>query len=137
MQVAKITAKTLFREGAWDPQVLCGPMVHLLDDESAGSLDTWLASTFEGDRESFGVAIGAAELGLAELHLNRDRLAAVEQLTKESRERFGIRAGDVLVSKVLPAKAAWVAPSFPQSIIDGSCLAIRNLATAPGLWLTF
>ncbi len=137
MQVAIINAKTLLREGAWDPQVLCGPMVHLLDDESAGSLDTWSASTFEGDRESFGVAIGAAELGLAELHLNPGRLAAAEQVPKESRERFGIRAGDVLVSKVLPAKAAWVAPSFPQSIIDGSCLAIRNLATAPGLWLTF
>lgn len=136
MQVAVITAKTLLREGAWDPQVLCGPMVRLLDDESAGSLDTWAADTFEGDRDAFGPAIGASELELAEV-LARSGIGSAAEGPTPIADRFGIRSGDVLVSKTLPVKAAWVAPSLPRSRIDGSCYAVRNLATAPGLWLTF
>ena len=132
MQVAVITAKTLFREGAWDPQVLCGPMVGLLADESAGSLDTWDADTFEGDREPFRESIGASDLGLAELQPR-----SISQSTGQLGSRYGIRAGDVLVSKALPVKAAWVAPSYPHSRIDGACYAVRNLAAAQGLWLTF
>jgi len=136
MQVATITAKTLLREGAWDPQVLCGPMVHLLEDESAATLDTWAADTFEGDRDAFGSAIGASDLGLGEVQLLASARSAEVGLSPRA-DRYEIRAGDVLVSKALPVKAAWVAPSFPRSRIDGSCYAVRNLATAPGLWLTF
>lgn len=137
MQVAVITAKTLLREGAWDPQVLCGPMVRLLEDETAASLDTWAAEVFEGDRVSSRDAIGAAHLGLGELSARSVSWKPVSEGGIGSASRYGIHPGDVLVSKALPVKAAWVAPSFPKSRIDGSCYAVRNLATAPGLWLTF
>lgn len=137
MKVALIARNTLLKEGAWDPQVLCGPMVHLLNDESAETLDIWAADTLEGDRHAYGAGIGASDLELAEVRPRPFNTTATEEGQTQAGDRFEIAAGDVLVSKALPVKAAWVATSLPRTRIDGSCYAIRNLATAPGLWLAF
>jgi hypothetical protein len=132
MRITKATPKMLQNEGSWDPVVLCSPIARLLRSEMAVSLDTWSARVVDGTREMGVPVIGAAQVGLGELHFNYECLmpAPIEN-------RHSLRTGDVLLTKAPPIKAAWVSPSVPHHLFDATCYAIRNLGTSQGIWLTF
>lgn len=132
MRLAQISRKMLEDEGSWDPVVLCGPIAGLLAAEQAESLEGWGGIVVDGTRLPEQPIVGATDIGLAELHLTQDCL-----LPAPPTSRFSLRAGDVLVSKALPVKAAWISPSVHHHRFDATCYAIRNLKTSQGVWLTF
>lgn len=132
MRLATVTPKMLENEGSWDPIVLCGPMAKLLGSDSVGSLDTWEASIVDGTREPENPVLGAAQIGLGELRLDADCL-----LPAPSWSRFSLRAGDVLLTKAPPIKAAWISPAVHHHRFDATCYAVQNLSTSQGIWFTF
>lgn len=132
MRLAKVTPKMLENEGSWDPVVLCGPMARLLGGDTAGSLDDWQASVFDGTRRPEPPVIGAAQIGFGELRLTQDSL-----LPAPIENRYSLHAGDVILAKAPPIRAAWISPSVHHHRFDATCYAIRNLEAAQGVWITF
>lgn len=59
-----------------------------------------------------------------------------EQLTRgPGRSPWAVGPGDVIVSRFLPPRAAFVSPGAPRHALDANCIRITGLRPAEALWL--
>ena len=87
-----------------------------------------------------GLRVRSVEKGLRPLygpsHIRRMALVADrEEAAVRTGRRFAVGPGDVVVSKFLPLRAAWVVPAAPRHPLDANCLRIVGLTPAAGFWV--
>ncbi len=129
-----VSADLIEREGVWDPQVFCGAMLPMLRLSDSWSLADRSAIVFEGQRwgapsEGDGPVYRMSNFDELELRLTPELC-----VSPASSDEQCVRAGDIIVSKGTPVRAAIASRSVFRHPADANCYLVRGLGLADGVW---
>jgi hypothetical protein len=136
-----VLALLLDREGTWDSQFFCGPIARLLDGPEIRALSGLGGRVIEGWRGSAnGAEIQSADgdhasyraSSIGELEVGLSPELCVSPTRSDGR---CVRAGDVVVTKGSPIRAAVVSNALFRHPVDANCYLIRGLTETLGLWV--
>ncbi|NLX97794.1 MAG: hypothetical protein GXY83_16645 [Rhodopirellula sp.] len=132
--MALVSADLIEREGVWDPRIFCGPMLPMLRLAESWSLSERGAIVLEGQRwpplgDEIGPIYRLSNLGDLELHLESEHCVSPTGVDERC-----VRAGDIIVTKAAPVRAAIASPSVFRHPVDANCYLVRGLDLADGTW---
>lgn len=132
--MSAISPDLIEHEGVWDPRIFCGLLVPMLRLANSWSLADRKATILEGQRmdpleSGDGPVYRLSNLQEFELRLESKHCAS----PRWSDERC-VRAGDIIVTKAAPIRAAIASPSVFRHPVDANCYLVRGLDLADGIW---
>lgn len=132
--VTTVSAELIEREGVWDPRIFCGPVLSMLRLADSWSLADRGARVLEGQR-AIPLEYGSEPVyrlsNLDELEL---RLEPQHCVSPRWSDKRCVRAGDIIIAKASPVRAAIAAPSVFRHPVDANCYLVRGLDLADSLW---
>ena len=131
-----VSADLIEREGVWDPRIFCGPMLPMLRLADPWTLSQRGAVILEGQRTAdeegwAGPVYRLSNIGDFELQLEPEYCVSPSGVDERC-----VRAGDIIVTKAAPIRAAIASPSVFRHTVDANCYLVRGLDLADGIWFS-
>jgi hypothetical protein len=129
-----VSADLIDREGVWDPRIFCGPILPMLRLAESWTLSQRGAIVLEGQRTAdaesgAGRVYRLSNIGDLELRLDPEHCISPTGMDERC-----VRAGDIIVTKAAPIRAAVASPSIFRHPVDANCYLVRGLELADGVW---
>ena len=126
------------REGTWDPQLLCGVVLHFVTRGRTRTLRQLGGRVIEGFR---GVPASLGKRRPVPVY-RPSNIGELELLPEpehfqppEINDDRCVRAGDIVVAKGTPVRAALASPTVFRHLVDANSFLIRGLDQGVGLWV--
>ncbi len=132
--MAVVSADLIDREGVWDPRIFCGPILPMLRLAESWTISQRGATVLEGQRATDeGAAAGPLYRisNLDDLELRPETEHCTSSTGVDER---CVRAGDIIVTKAAPIRAAIASPGVFRHPVDANCYLVRGLDLADGAW---
>jgi len=145
-----LSPEYLAGEAQWRAELYCGEVEQLyrLKDKEVvqGSILEGLRLTAQDvqaqlTEKEVGAVVRSAQINNFRIDLSVENWSGVfsepetESNQSESfRKRF-LQAGDVILKRIAPMRAAWVTPSVPHVPVDENCFIVRRLKQTDAFWL--
>ena len=136
--VTTVSANLIHQEDTWDPHIFCGGLRSVLESRETMSLRQLHAEIVEGWRTSSPRISPSGEQPMYRMSNIRQLELGLEvdhcDTPQDDHSRC-VRAGDVVVTKAAPIRAALATNNTFRHLVDANCYLVRGLNQAEALWL--
>jgi len=136
--VTTVSAHLIHQEDSWDPHIFCGGLRSVLESQETTSIRQLHAEIVEGWRPSSPRPGPSGEQSMYRMSNIRQlelELEADHCDPPQGDHARCVRAGDVVVTKAAPIRAALATNHTFRHLVDANCYLVRGLDQAAALWL--